>query len=128
MPSSTNAPTSRTVAFPLRIDDGGRLERGDACTSLMQLFKAMAGTPSRSWSHAPWFGLHESFLDANLALEDHPRLADLLNEALAELGIRWASVDSVKTPTTRAGSGEQRRFNITIALGEGDFYHGDLSA
>lgn len=119
-----------TVAFPLRIGVDGRLVRGDRREAVLHLFKAMAGTPSRTWPHAPWFGLHEAFLGANTALEDQPRLADLLNDGLKALGITWARVESVTTARGESAAdavGAARGFNITLALEDGEFFHGGVS-
>lgn len=113
------------ISFPLRVNDRGRLERGDRVDGLLQVLRAMVGTPSRSWSHAPWFGLHEAFLEANPALQDHPRLADNLNTALRELGIDWARVDAVSFQR-EAPRMEDRRFQVTLAFHDGGFAHGDL--
>ena len=115
-----------SVAFPIRIGDDGRLVRAERTEVLLHVLRAMAGTPARSWPHAPWFGLYEQFSEANLALEDQPRLADLLNEGLKGLGIHWATVSAVTTASA-SGVDRAREFQITIALSEGGFHHGNLA-
>lgn len=102
------------VALPLRITRDGQLERGDATEQVVRLIQAMVATTAGSWPHARWFGLHELFLDANLALQDQQALADGLNVALRNLGATWAHVAAVHTARDRAPG--ERRFDITLIV------------
>ncbi|MCA9739743.1 MAG: hypothetical protein R3E98_02410 [Gemmatimonadota bacterium] len=115
------------LAFPLRVGPDGRLARTDRVDALLGLVRVMAATSARVWTHAPWFGLHETFGEANPALEDHPRLADALNRALEELKIGWARVDSVRLET-RGRFAETRHFDVTLRLDDGDFRHGRVES
>ena len=113
------------VALPLRVTRDGQLERGDATDQVIRLIQAMAGTTTGSWPHAPWFGLHEMFLDANLALQEQQSLADAINLALDRLGASWARVAAVRTPRTRAPG--ERRFEITLLVDGEQAVHGTVS-
>ncbi len=109
------------VGLPLRISRDGQLERGDATEQVIRLIQAMAATTAGSWPHAPWFALHELFLDANLALQDQQTLADAINLALRNLGASWAHVAAVRTSRERAPG--ERRFDITLLIdGERAFH------
>jgi hypothetical protein len=105
------------VALPLRITRDGQLERGDPTEQAIRLIQAMAATTQSGWPHAPWFGLHELFLDANLGLQDQQALADAINLALRNLGASWAQVAAVRTARDRAPG--ERRFDITLLI-DGD--------
>jgi hypothetical protein len=117
--------TSRMLSLPLRITPDGQLERTDAVSSLLGTIQAMAATSRTAWPHAPWFGLQELFADANLDLQDHPRLAMALNGAFTGLGIGWARVTSVKRPQSRV-TGE-RNFDITLLI-DGQVTYGTVAA
>ena len=117
-------PPPTLVAIPLRVGADGRLVRGDPVDQLVRLFRVMAATSARGWSHAPWFGLAEVFAGANVELEDQQGLADALNRALAGLGVGWARVAYVHT--VPAGYGE-RTFRIALEIGGGAVVHSDVA-
>jgi hypothetical protein len=113
----------RTLALPLRVNPDGQLQRADAEDTLMALIQAMVAASPAAGSH---FGVHESFRRANLALQDQPRLADALNEALDELGVDWARVLGVHTD---AGAEPwERRFRVTLRVDGARAVHGTLTA
>lgn len=112
------------VALPLRITRNGQFERGEATDQVIRLIQAMAGTTAASWPHAPWFGLHELFLDANLALQEQQTLADAINLALKNLGASWVQVAAVRTPRGRPG---ERRFEITLLVDGDRAVHGAVN-
>jgi len=113
----------RTLALPIRVNPDGQLQRADAGDTLMALIQAMvAASPARGSS----FGVHEAFLRANMALQDHPRLADALNEALDELDLGWVRVAGVHTHPGAHSS--ERRFAVTLRIDGGAAVHGTLSA
>lgn len=115
----------RTLALPIRVEPDGRLTRADATESLLRLIEKMAASSRGSWRHAPWFGLHEMFVEANPLLQDQQRIADALNLAFGELGVRWARVQSVTSaPSSEFG---ERRFNITLTTEGGSAVHGSLT-
>jgi hypothetical protein len=113
------------VALPLRISRDGQFERGDATDQVIRLIQAMAGTTASSWPHAPWFGLHELFLDANLALQEQQTLADAINTALRNLGADWVQVTAVRTPRSRTPG--ERRFEITLIVDGAHAVHGAVN-
>lgn len=82
--------------------------------ALVSLMSAMTATTSTTWRHAPWFGLHEKFLEARLEREDQQGLADAFNLAFDKLGIEWARVHAVHT-AARRDPGE-RRFELTLMV------------
>jgi hypothetical protein len=114
----------RTLALPLRVNPDGTLQRADAADALLVMIRAMVAASPASGT---CFGVHEAFLRANPALQDQQRLADALNEALAELGIDWARVQGVHTE--RAGQPWERRFGITLRIdGREQAVHGTVAA
>ena len=104
----------RTVALPLRITSDGQLARGDSTEQVIRLIQAMVATTAGSWPHAPWFGLHELFNDANLALQEQQTLVDAVNAALANFGVTWARVSEIKTPRNAAVG--ERHFSLTLLV------------
>ena len=116
----------RSVALPLRITRDGQLERGEDTDQVIRLIQAMAATTVGHWPHAPWFGLHERFLDANMALQDQPALADAINTALTNLGVDWVRVTRVGTPGAQSAMGD-RRFELTLAVEGGQPYYGTIT-
>lgn len=117
----------RSVSLPLRITRDGQLERGEDTDQVIRLIQTMAGTTAGQWSHASWFGLHERFLDANMALQDQPALADAINTALANLGVDWARVTRVATPGGQSPMGD-RRFELTLAIDGGHTVYGAITS
>lgn len=114
----------RTLALPLRVNPDGKLERANAADTLLAMIRAMVAASPASGSR---FGVHEAFRRANPALQDQQRLADALNEALAELGIDWARVLGVHTE--RSGQPWERRFGITLHIdGREQAVHGTVTA
>ncbi len=108
----------RSIALPLRITRDGQLDRGEDTDQVLRLIQTMAGTTSGQWAHAPWFGLYEQFVNANMALQEQPLLADAINTALTNLGIDWARVRRIATPGASSGFGD-RHFEITLMV-DGD--------
>lgn len=114
----------RTLALPLRVNPDGNLERVDAADTLLAMIRAMVAASPASGTR---FGVHEEFRRANPALQDQQRLADALNEALAELGIDWARVLAVHTE--RAEQPWERRFGVTLRIdGREQAVHGSVVA
>lgn len=116
---------SAVVSIPLRVGPDGRLERAAPAEALMRLFRAMAATSPLAWPHAPWFGLADVFAGANVQLQDQQAVADALNLALRELGVRWARVASVQS-APGAAYGE-RAFVLALELAGGQVVHHGLA-
>ena len=104
----------RTLSLPLRINRDGQLDRGESTEQIIHLIQAMVATTAHSWPHAPWFGLHELFLEANLALQEQQTLLEAVNTALTNLGVTWARVAHIKT--SRDAAQGERRFAITLLV------------
>ena len=115
----------RTIALPLRVTRDGQLDRGDATDQIIRLIQAMAATTPGNWPHAPWFGLHHLFGEANLALEEQQTIADAINLALAQLGVAWARVARVRTAAGLMPS--ERRFDLTLLIDGEQAVHGSLT-
>ena len=113
------------VGLPLRITRDGQFERGDATEQVIRLIQAMAATTAGSWPHAPWFGLHELFVDANLGLQEQQAIADAINLALRQLGATWARVAAVRTARDRSYG--ERRFEITLIVDDDRAVHGTVN-
>lgn len=118
----------QTVALPLAVDKDGRLARTDPVTSLLALIRAMAASPRSTWAHAEWFGLQEAFASPALQRSDQHDIQARLNDALAALGITWATVAAVHLPEEERRPGQStRRFAITLQLAGGDVAHRNLN-
>ena len=115
----------RSIALPLRITPDGQLERGDDTDQVLRIIQAMAATTSTQWPHAPWFGLYEQFVNANMALQEQPLLADSVNAALTQLGVDWARVTRIGTPGSATGQGD-RQFDITLQVDGDRSVHGTV--
>lgn len=113
----------RTLALPIRVNPDGQLQRAEAGDTLLALIQAMVAASPAGGSR---FGLHDAFRRANPALQDHPGLADALNDALDELGVTWARVAGVHADpgVDRA----ERRFAITLRIDGESPVHGTLNA
>jgi hypothetical protein len=114
-----------SVALPLRVRRDGQLERGDAVDQIIHLIKAMAATTPGTWPHAPWFGLHQVFSEANLALDEQQTIADAINVALSNLGVTWARVSRMRTAAALAPG--DRRFDLTLLVEGEPVVHGSLA-
>ena len=117
----------RSVALPLRITSDGQLERGDDTDQVLRLIQAMASTTATQWAHAPWFGLYEHFVNANMALQEQPLLVDAINTALTNLGVDWARVRRIGTPGGQSGQGD-RRFDLTLVVDGDRTVHGTVTS
>lgn len=114
----------RNLALPLRVNPDGKLERADAAEALLAMIRAMVAASPASGSR---FGVHEEFRRANTELRDQQRLADALNEALAELGIDWGRVVGVHTEAMEQPW--ERRFGVTLRIdGREQAVHGAVTA
>lgn len=93
----------------------------------MALIGVMAGTSSRAWPHAPWFGLYEPFLEAaRRDRQDHEGLKDAVNRALRELGVDDYRVLALSTgPLAHDG---RREFRLTIEGPDGRALFSGISA
>lgn len=121
--SADRVPTS-SIALPIRVRPDGALQRVSGLDALLPLFRAMAASPGLSWPGGAWFGLHESFRDANPLLKDHPGIAEALNRALDALQVDWARVVSVTS--TGPATGRSRGFDLTLSLGGATVVHAPL--
>lgn len=85
----------QTLAFPLRLNENGLLQRNDAMTSLVALLQTMARTPQGSWQACPSFGLRDLFED-HRQRADVPRMAQQrINQSLQDLGMDQYTVTEI---------------------------------
>ena len=117
----------RSIALPLRITPQGRFVEQEGFDAMLGLVQVMAGTSSRAWPHAPWFGLLEAFTEAaRRDRTDHEGLRDAINLALERLEVDGYRVQSI---TTGAPRGDGRRsFRLTMASPDGTARFGEMAA
>lgn len=85
----------QSVAFPLRLEENGFLQRTSQAASLIALLQLMARTPRGTWAACPSFGLRDLF-ENNRQRADTARLAmERINEALADLDLEHIVVTEV---------------------------------
>jgi hypothetical protein len=83
------------LSFPLRLRDGGYLQRTEEPAAILALLQLMAATAGGTWSACPVFGLRD-LLEAGRQRADTPRLAlERANQALADLDIRGFRVEEI---------------------------------
>lgn len=76
-----------SIAFPMRLQENGLLQRGDKATALIALLKMMASTPAGSWAACPTFGLRDLFESSRQRADVATLAAIRINEAFLDLGI-----------------------------------------
>jgi hypothetical protein len=85
----------RLLAFPLRLQQNGLLQRTSQASSVIALLQLMARTPRGSWAGCPLFGLRDLFEDGR-SRADVARLAmERINETLQDLELREYVVTEV---------------------------------
>lgn len=91
------------LSFPLRLREGGTLQRTEEPAAILSFLYAMALTPGGSWTACPDFGIRD-LLEAGRQRADSPRLAmERANRAFEDLGITGYRVQEiVKENTQRA--------------------------
>jgi len=113
-----------SLAYPIRLQENGLLERGERIASLVALLKMMAQTTQGSWSACPSFGLRDLF--ENRLRADTARLAQQrINHSLEELGI----ADYVVTDVVREISAQQETDTYSITMqcrGSNEIFHTTL--
>lgn len=89
------------LSFPLRLRDGGYLQRTEEPGALLALLQMMAATAGGTWAACPNFGLRD-LLEAGRQRADTPRLAaERANQALADLDIQDFRVDEIVRETSQ---------------------------
>jgi hypothetical protein len=117
----------RSIALPLRITPQGRFVEQEGFDAILGLVQVMAGTSSRAWPHAPWFGLLEAFIEAaRRDRTDHEGLKDAINAALGNLGVEGYRVQSITTGPL--GVDGRRAFRLTMESPEGKALFGEMAA
>ena len=76
-----------SIAFPMRLQENGLLQRGDKAASIIALLKVMATTPAGSWAACPSFGLRDLFENSRQRADVAALAAIRINETLIDLGI-----------------------------------------
>lgn len=83
------------LSFPLRLRDGGYLQRTEEPAAILALMQLMAATAGGTWLACPVFGLRD-LLEAGRQRADAPRLAmERANRALADLDIHGFRVEEI---------------------------------
>ena len=83
------------LSFPLRLRDGGMLQRTEETSALLALLQMMAVTPGGAWTACPSFGLRD-LLESGRQRADSPRLAlERANQAFEDMGITGYRVQEI---------------------------------
>lgn len=83
------------ISFPLRLRDGGYLQRSEEPAAILALLHLMASTAGGTWAACPSFGLRD-LLESGHRRADVPRLAmERANQALTDLDIDGFRVEEV---------------------------------
>jgi hypothetical protein len=85
----------QSLAFPMRLQSNGLLQRQDAMTSVIALLQVMARTPAGSWAGCPEFGLRDLFEGGRQRIEVGRVAMDRINSVFAELGLDQYTVSDV---------------------------------
>lgn len=89
------------LSFPLRLRDGGYLQRSEEPAAILALLQLMAATAGGTWAACPVFGLRD-LLEAGRQRADAPRLAtERANQALADLDIQGFRVAEIVREATQ---------------------------
>ena len=116
----------RSTALPLRVMPDGRLAQQEALDGVLGIIRVMAGTSSRAWPHAAWFGLLEAFTEAaRRDRQDHEGLKDAINNALGQLGVEGFKIQSITTGPL--GSDGKRTFRLTLLDPSGQAVFGEMA-
>jgi len=117
----------RSTAFPIRVAPDGTLVQGELFDGVLAIIRVMAGTSTKGWPHAPWFGLYESFIEAaNRDRQDHEGLKDAVNNALKRLGISEYAVQALATGGFAPDG--RRVFRLTMVGPDGRSIFGEMAA
>ena len=101
-----------SIAFPMRLQENGLLQRDEKSGALLSLLQMMARTPRGSWRACESFGLRDLFEDGRQRA-DLPRLAaERINHTFSELGIN----DYVVTEVVRELSPNRDTDTYSITL------------
>ena len=114
------------LSFPLRLRDGGTLERTQEPAAVLAFLQTMALTPGGSWAACPEFGLRD-LLENPGRRADIPRLAlERANQALAIMGIQSFEVASIVRELSARPDHET--YSVTlVARGSDQQYRSTLS-
>ncbi len=89
------------LAFPLRIDPIGRMERSTGAeANLLRLLKVMLATPASGWPGSPNFGIRDALAELPFKLSLRQETVKRMNEGLRELGIDWVEVKMIEVDPT----------------------------
>ena len=85
----------QSLAFPMRLQENGLLDRDEKSSAVLSLLQMMARTPQGSWQACPGFGLRDLF-EYGRGRADLARLAaDRINSTFRDLGIEGYTVTEV---------------------------------
>ena len=85
----------QSLAFPMRLQENGLLQRAPQSASVVALLQLMARTPRGSWAGSPVFGLRDLFENSRLRADTARLAMERINEALVDLDLRGYTVSEV---------------------------------
>ena len=85
----------QSLAFPLRLQVNGMLQRTQPAASLVGLLQLMARTPRGSWAGCPSFGLRDLFENSRVRADTARLAMERINETLTDLDLRSYKVTEV---------------------------------
>ena len=102
----------RALAFPMRLQENGLLQRQDRTQSILDLLHVMARTPAGSWPGSSTFGLRDLFETRELRGDVLRMAMQRINGTFKELGLGEFTVTDVsREPSAQAGVDQ---YSITI--------------
>jgi hypothetical protein len=85
------------LAFPLRIDPIGRMERSTGAEeNLLRLLKIMLTTPAQGWPGSHNFGIRDALAELPFKLNLRQETVRRINDNLLELDIDWVEVKMIE--------------------------------
>jgi hypothetical protein len=85
----------QSLAFPMRLQENGLLQRAPQASSVIALLQLMARTPRGSWPGCAVFGLRDLFENSRLRADTARLAMERINEALADLDLHGYRVTEV---------------------------------
>ena len=116
------------LSFPLRMRDGGTLQRTEEPAAVLAFLQVMALTPGGSWQACAEFGLRD-LLENPQRRADVPRLAaERANRALQALGFETFKVSSIVRELSQRADIETYSVTLLSTRGEQQEFSSTLTA
>lgn len=101
------------IAFPMRLQQNGLLQRDSQTASLISLLQVMARTPAGSWAACPEFGLRDLF-EGSRQRADVARIAtERINRVFKDLDLSGFCVSDIVREIS--ANRDTDTYSITIA-------------